>query len=229
MTGPSQRAGGLVGLALLAGCADRGLVSGPARSTSIATTGAVAAAGLLAGAVLTALVLVRTPRTGGARLASLVLAAQSAALTLATAVLTGAAVRGDQLLDRPDDAEQAASLLRLTGLDGREAEFFQLMAAAVVVLGLLAIALTVLAARCATGHDPTERLVATLLLGTEALASAGALAFVALGDRGQVVVASAALLPLLVAATWSAWPRATPLASEGAGTGGPGRVQRRHG
>lgn len=213
---------GLVGLALLAGCAERGVVSGPDGGPSTAAQGVVATAALLAASVLTALVLVGAGRSGGRRLAALVLAGQAAALTLTTAVLAGAAVRGEQLLDRPDDAEQAASLLRLGGLDGREAGFYRLMAVTVVVLGLLAIALASVAARCAAGHDPTGRAVATLLLGAETVGSAVALVFVALGDRGQVVVAAATALPLLGAATWSAWPRAVSAV-------GASQVQRHHG
>jgi hypothetical protein len=75
-------------------------------------------------------------------LAAWVLAAQAGGALVATAILTAMAVRQEQLLDRPDDAEQAASLVRLTGLDGREAGFFWVMAVTSLVAGLLILALT---------------------------------------------------------------------------------------
>lgn len=222
MTGRRRSLVLLLGALALGGCADRGVVSGPNGSTPATTTAAVVVAVALVVVVLAAIVLTGAWSRGGARLASVVLAAQAAGVWVATAVLLGMAVRGDQLVDHPAEAEQAASLLALSGLDGREPAFFRLMLAAVAVLGGLTLALLALSARLAAGRQPADRIVSCAVLAIETLASALAVGFVLAGDRGQIVLAGAALLPVVAAATWSSWPRST-------GAIDAGRVQRRHG
>ena len=217
----------LLGALVVAGCAERGVVSGPQGDTTTATTLVVVLAVALLVAVVATLLLAGTRWRHGARLAAVVLAVQAAAVWLGSAVLAGVAWRGDQLLDRPADAEQAASLLALSGLDGREPAFFVLMAATVTVLGGLTVAVLGLSARMATGTEAPERAVATAVLAAQTAASTVALGLVATGDRGRVIVVGAALLPLLVAATWSAWPRS--LSPTTTGMPGHGRVQRPHG
>jgi uncharacterized membrane protein YkvI len=128
-------------------------------------------------------------------------------VAVASAIVIGAAVRSQQLLDQPPDAEQAASLLGLTSLDGRDAGFFNLVVLVTVVVGGLLIAMLALAARFAADTDPLERWLATGLLGLEVLGSVACGALVALGYRHAGFVLPALGLPILVLATVNAWPR----------------------
>ena len=102
---------------------------------------------------------------------------------MASAIIVGAAVRSDQLLDREAGAEQAASILRLTSLDGRDSGFFTLIVLVTVIVGGLLIALLVLAARFAADTDPVERVLAAGLLGVEVLGSVACWVLLALGFR----------------------------------------------
>lgn len=191
---------------LVSGCAERGLASGPRTDPDVGTWAAVTTAAVGAAVVLAALVVLPARRPGGAGIASWVLGLQAGATTVAGAVVLGAAVRSEQLLGRPPDAEQAASLLRLTALDGDDSGFFTLVAVATVVLGTLLAATLSLAARCAADADPIERFVATAVLAIEAAASLVAVVLVALGFRHAGFVLPALALPILVAAVISAWP-----------------------
>jgi len=166
---------------------------------------AAAAAALVIGA----LVVLPVWRPGGANFAAGLLAAQVGAVVVGGAVLVGAAVRSEQLVTRSPDAEQAASLLRLTGLDGGDAGFFRLLGILMVVLGGLFVVVLVLATRFAAGRDPLERVLATALLALEATMSSGAVVAVVLGHRSLPFALGAAALPVLVVATVTCWPRAS--------------------
>ena len=170
-------------LAALGGCADRGLASGPTSTTSAATWAAVTVATVAVGVVLAALVVLPALRPGGSVLGSWVLGLQAGGVAVASAIIVGAAVRSEQLLDRAADAEQAASILRLTSLDGRDSGFFTLIVLVTVVVGGLLIALLVLAARFAADTDPVERVLAAGLLGVEVLGSVACWVLLALGFR----------------------------------------------
>ena len=204
----ARRAG--LGLALLAfgGCADRGLAAGPTSDTSAATWALVTVAAVGASVMLAALVVLPAMRPGGSVIASWVLAIQAGGAAVTSAVIVGAAIRSEQLLHRPPDAEQAASLLRLSGLDGRDSGFFTIIVLVTVLLGGLLVALLTLAARFAADADPLERLFASGLLVLEVAASLGSGVVVGLGFRHLGFVLSAAALPILVIATVAAWPRA---------------------
>ena len=138
---------------------------------------------------------------------SWVLALQAGGVAVAGAIVIGAAVRSEQLLDQPADAEQAASLLRLTTLDGRDSGFFTLMVLLTLILGGLLITVLVLAARFAADDDPLERVLACGLLTLEAAASVGSGVVVLLGFRHLGFVLPATALPVLVVAAVAAWPR----------------------
>ncbi len=196
-------------LVLAAGCAERGVTSGPPGSTGTGTWVAVVVAGVLAVVVLAALLLAPGWRRGGSVFAAGVLALQAAGAAVGGAILIGVAVRGEQLLGRPDDAEQAASLVRLTGLDGGDAGFFRLMVGVTVVLGALVIVVLALAARFAADVDPTERFLASALLALECAMSAVCGVLVLLGDGSRPVTIPAAALPVLVLALVTCWPRQT--------------------
>ncbi len=211
MTTRSALVGGSAATAasvVLGGCADRGLASAPSSSTGAGTWAAVAAAAVLVVVVVAALVAL-PGRDGrdGARLAEAVLALQAGAVALGTAVVVGAAVRSDQLITREPGAEQASSLLRLTGLDGGDSGFFPIVAVVSVLLGGLLLVITVLATRFAAGRDPLERALACGLLALESVAAATVAVFLVLGERGLPVVLPALALPVLVAAALTARPR----------------------
>ena len=189
------------------GCADRGLASGPSTPPGSGTWAVVTIATVLAGAVLAALIVAPALRPGGSVVGSWVLGLQAGGVAVASAIIVGAAVRSEQLLDQAPDAQQAASLLRLSGLDGGNSGFFNLIVLVTVVVGGLLIALLAIAARFAADTDPTERLLATGLLGLEALASVAAWILVALGFRHAGFVLPALALPVLVVATLAARPR----------------------
>jgi hypothetical protein len=193
--------------ALLGGCADRGVVSGPSSSPTASTWAAVVVAMVLATVVLAALIALPAMRPGGAKVAAWVLALQAGGVAVGGAIVIGAAVRSEQLVDRPPDAEQAASLLRLTALDGN-AGFFTLVALLVAVVGGLLVAVLAIAARFAADIDTVERVLASALLGLEVLASVTCGVLVALGFRHTGFVLPALALPALVVAAWSAWPKA---------------------
>lgn len=194
-------------LLVLGGCADRGLASGPSDSPTTGTWIIVTLAAAAAAGVLAALIVLPALRPGGSVFASGVLALQAGGVVVAGAVVVGAAVRSDQLLGRPADAEQAASLLRLSGLDGGDSGFFNLVVVVTVVLGGLLVTALVLAARFAADADPLERVLAAGLLALEAVASVVCGVLVALGFRHAGFVLPALALPVLLLATAAAWPR----------------------
>jgi len=198
----------LAGWGLFAGgCADRGLASGPTTAPGSGTWVVVGVAGAAVAIVLAALVILPARRPGGSDLAAWVLAVQAGAAVIGGAVIVGAALRTGSLLTQPDRTEQAASLLRLSGLDGGNQGFFRLMAATTIVLGSLLVSVLVLSARGAAGTDPLERALATAVLAVEGLASAGAVAWVLLGAPPVPITIGAATLPILVASTVAARPR----------------------
>jgi hypothetical protein len=201
----SRRAAALVAATVaLAGCADRGLVSGPSEPATDGTWAAVTLAAVGVTGVLAALVVLPARRPGGSALASWVLAIQAGGVALAGSILVGAAIRNEQLVERAD-AEQAASLLRLSGLDGGGG-YFSLIVAVTSVLAVLLVAALTLAARAAADDDPLERLVAAGVLGVEALASLTCIGFVLFGFRHAGFVLPALAFPVLVAAAVAAWP-----------------------
>lgn len=183
----SPRAGAaalLVLAALTGGCAERHVVSEPSSPPGAGTWVAVwVAAGLAALVIGVLLTLPVWRSSGGARLAAAVLALQTGALVVATAVLIGYAIRSRQLLGRPADAEPEVSLLRISRIDGDEA-LLALMVVLTAVLGGLATTLTALAARFAASTDPVERSIACTVLALELGAAAYALLRLLLGARG---------------------------------------------
>jgi hypothetical protein len=198
-----RRAAALTLLAL-GGCADRALVSGPSEPPDTTTWLVVTLAGVAIAVVLAGLVVLPARRPGGSALASWVLGLQAGGLTVAVAILVGAAVRNEQLIERADD-EQAASLLRLSGLDGGSG-FFDLVVVVTLLFGGLLLAALVLAARCAADDDGAERAMATGVLGIETAAALVCAGFVAFGFRHTAFVLPTLALPLLVAAMVAAWP-----------------------
>jgi hypothetical protein len=193
-------------IAVLGGCADRGLASGPSSTPTTATWAAVTVAAVGAGVVLAALIVLPVMQPGGSVIGAWVLALQASGVAVAGAIIVGAAVRSEQLLDQPD-TEQAASLLRLTALDGRDTGFFTLIVLVTLVIGGLIIAALVLAARFAADDDPLERSLAAGLLGIEVVWAVACWVLVALGFRHAGFVLPALSLPILVVAAWAAWPR----------------------
>jgi hypothetical protein len=201
---PRAAALGLGALAL-GGCADRALISGPSEPPGTATWLVVALAAVAIAVVLAALVVLPARRPGGSALASWVLGLQAGGLTVAVAILVGAAIRNEQLIERAD-AEQAASLLRLSGLDGADGGFFDLIVVVTLLFGGLLVAALVLAARCAADADGAERAMATGVLGIETSAALVCAGFVAFGFRHAAFVLPTLALPLLLAAMVAAWP-----------------------
>jgi len=200
-----RRGVALAGLVLASGCAQRGLASGPSTGQGAGTWVAVALAAAAAALVLSALVVVPAWRPGGSGFAAGLLALQAGATVVGGAVLVGSAIRSGQLADRPAEAEQAVSLIRLTGIDG-DADFFRTMAVLALVLGLLLVAVLVLAARFAAGADPVERTLACCLLAVEALLAGVAVVLGLLGHRSLPFALTAATLPVLVLAIVKCWP-----------------------
>ena len=205
---PDGSGGAVATLLLLsAGCADRGLASGPPSSPGAATWAAVGVAATAAALVVAALLVLPRGPAGGSVFAAGLLATQAGAVVVGGAVLIGAAVRSGQLVTRPTDAEQAASLLRLTGLDGGDAGFFRLLVVLTVLLGSLLVVVLALAARFAAGVDRLERALACVVLALEVGLSGFALVLVIRGDRSLPVVLAAAALPLPIVAGMTCWPR----------------------
>jgi hypothetical protein len=194
--------------AALGGCADRSLVSGPSDAPGTGTWAAVTVATVAIVVVTAALVVLPARRPGGSVLAGWVLALQAGAAFVAAAILVGAAIRNEQLVDR-EDAEQAASLVRLSDLDGGGG-YFSLIVVVTAVLAALAVAALVLAARAASDDDPLERLIATGVLGVESLASLMCIGLLIFGFRHTGFVLAALGFPILVAAAVAAWPRSAP-------------------
>jgi hypothetical protein len=201
-----RRGSAFAALLLAAGCAQRGVVSGPPSSTGTSTWLAVGLASAAAVLVLAALIVIPAWRRGGSPLATGLLAIETGAVVVGGAVLVGAAWRGATLAERSPDAEQAASLLQLTGLDGRDAGFFRLVGALTVVLGVLLVVVLVLAARFAADVDPVERRLASGVLAVEALVPAVAAGAIVLGHDSLPFVLTAALLPVLAVASVTCWP-----------------------
>lgn len=192
----------------LGGCAERRLVSAPSSPTTTGTWVAVAIAGLLITAVV-AVLLNRAwwERPRGARLATVVLSLEAAAVMVMSVLLIAVAVRSWQLIDRPPDEELATSILRLSRLDG-DGRFFALMVLFVVIVGGLAAAVLTLAARFAGDDDPLERWVACGVIGLQLAAGSAAAGCVALGYRSWPFLGPALAVPVLIAAFVSCWPRA---------------------
>lgn len=210
MTRRPWRAVAVGGALLLGGCADRGLATGPPAGTGAATWAAVTVAAVAAAVVVAALIVLPAMRPGGSVIGSWVLGLQAAGVAVAGAIVIGAAIRSEQLLHRPPDAEEAASLLRLSSLDGRDSGFFTLIVLVTLVVGGLLVALLTLAARFAADADPVERTFACGLLVLEVAASVGCAIVVGLGFRHLGFVLPATSLPVLVIAAVAAWPRPAP-------------------
>jgi hypothetical protein len=210
----AARLAALGAVALLGACADRGVAAGPSTDPGLGTWATVTFAAVLATVVLAAIIVLPAQRPGGSVVGSWVLGLQAAGLVVAVVLLVGAAVRSVQLLDRPPDAEQAASLVRLSGIDG-DTGLFQLIALVTVVLGGLLVAALVLAARFAADVDLLERTLATVVLGAEVLASLGCWVLLVLGFRHLGFVLPALALPVLVVAMVATWPRARSAGSAG--------------
>ena len=145
-------------------------------------------------------------RPGGSAFAAGLLGIQAGAAIVGSAVLVGAALRGADLVGRAGDAEQASSLLRLSGLDGGDAGFFRLVAVLTVVLGTLLIAMLVLSARFAADVDPVERTLACCVLAVEGLVSGLAVVLGLLGHHSLPFALTAAALPAIVLAIVKCWP-----------------------
>ena len=205
----SRRAAALAAAAAaLGGCADRGVVSGPSEPPSTGTWAAVTVAAGAITIVLAALLVLPARRPGGSTLASWVLALQAGGVALAGSTLVGAAIRNEQLVERSGD-EQAASLVRLSGLDGG-GDYFSLVVFVTSVLAALLVAALALAARGAADHDPVERTIVTGVLVVEAIASLVCVGLVVYGFRHTGLVLAALAFPLLVAAAVAAWPSEAP-------------------
>jgi hypothetical protein len=207
VTAPLRALGVPAAAALLGACAHRGVESGPPSGTGAGTWAVVVTAALAATVVIAALIALPAQRPGGSVFGSWVLALQAGGVTVAAAIVVGAAVRSEQLLGRPAEAEQAASLLRLSSLDGGDTGFFALIVLVTAGVGALLVTLFVLGARFAGDADPLERWFATGLLGLEVLGSVTCLAFVVSGFRHAGFVLPALALPVLVVATVAVRPR----------------------
>jgi hypothetical protein len=202
----SRRLGPVVVALLAAGCAERGVVTGPPSSTGTGTWALVAVAATLATLALAALVVLPAWRPGGSAFAAGLFGLQAGAAIVGGAVLVGVALRGADLVDRADEAEQASSLLRLSGLDGGDTGFFRLVAVLTVVLGTLLVALLELSARFAADVDPVERTLACCVLGVEGLVSGLAVVLGLLGHHSLPFALTAAALPVIVLALVKCWP-----------------------
>ena len=205
-----RRRGAVVTTALLAlgtsGCAERRLVSSPAETVSTGTWAAVWCAGVLIAVLLGVLLTLPAWRTtGGARFATALFTAQAGAVTLASLLLVGVAVRSWQLIDRPVDAAPTDALVRLSRTDGDTA-YFALMVLLVVVLGALLVTLLALGARFARSTDPVERLVACAVLAIQLGAAAYLTVLWLLGEHGWPFLGAALATPLLAIALATCWP-----------------------
>jgi hypothetical protein len=208
VTGRAARGVAVVAALLtLGGCADRGLAASPPSDPGTGTWAVVTVAAVAASVMVAALIVLPALRPGGSVIASWVLGLQAGGVAVTGAILVGAAIRSEQLLHRPPDAEQAASLLRLSVLDGRDSGFFTLIVLVTLVVGGLLIAMLALAARFAADRDHVERILACGLLAFEVAASVGCVVVVTLGFTHLGFVLPALALPVLVVATVAAWPR----------------------
>lgn len=191
----------------LGGCAERGVIAAPGRTPSSATWALVWVAGAVAAALIGLLLTLPVwRRRTGARLAVSVLTAQTGVGAVTGAVLTGAAVRSWQLVDRATDSEQAVALVRLSRVDG-DAAFLLHLSLLLAGLTVLTTLLSAACARLAAGSDWPDRSMASALLAVE-LGVAGYLAVrLGLGDRGLPYLGGALAVPLLLAAVISCLPR----------------------
>lgn len=211
MTPPPPAARVVAGVLLAAtsgGCARRELVAAPASSPGAATWTAVWVAAALATAVVG--VLLTYPaweRRTGARLAVTLLALQAGAAVVGGSVLLGLAVRSWQLVDTPDGAPLARSLVRISRIDGDTALVAMIVLLVVVLSALLAL-VTSLAAGMAASDDPTERWAAAVVLGLELGAAGAACGALLLGvDGGGALVVAALHLPVTAVAFATCLPR----------------------
>jgi hypothetical protein len=201
-----RRTGVLAMVLVASGCAERGVVSEPPSTTEAGTWVAVAVAATAATLVLTALIVLPAWRPGGSGFAAGLLGVQAAAAIVGGSVLVGAALRGATLVARPDDAEQAVSLVQLSGLDGGDTGFFRLVAVLTIVLGGLLVAVLVLGARFAADIDPVERTLACCILAVESLISGLAVVLGLLGHHSLPFALASAALPAIVLAIVKCWP-----------------------
>lgn len=200
----------LVGLVLLAGCAERGVASAPDSPPGLGTWALVWVAAGLAVVVLAALI----GGVGHGRwsLAVGVLSVQSAAVIVGGAGLAGLAIATWPLADAKaaGTPTSATSLVRISVTDG-DPRFYTLMLIVVVVLGPLLALLLGIAARFAGGDDPLERAVASIVLILELVPATYGLVRLVQGHPTGIAVLGALHLPILVIAIRAAWP-AQPLA-----------------
>lgn len=192
-------------VALGAGCAERGVGSGPDAPPSGPAWASVWLAVLVAAAVWGRLLTRTRVRRGAGRVARAVLALQAGSVVVGTALLVGLALRTGQLADQPPDAEVASSLVRVGQIDG-DGSLFALVTLVAVAVGALLALILVLAARFVHSPQRGERWSAVaVLVAMVAAAAAGAVA-VAGGSRWTPMVVLALQLPLAGAALMSAWP-----------------------
>lgn len=200
-------------LLLLAGCAERQLVTRPESTPSAATWSTVAAAAALAAVVIGVLLTLPAWRTrSGSRLAVWVLTAHVGAVVVGGVVLAATAVRTWQLLDQPVESAAHPALLRLSAVDG-DPGFYALMLLVTVVLTALVAVLLALATRWAAGEALVGRYIACAVLLLVLLADAAAAGMVVLGSRAWPYLLLTASWPLTAAALTSCWPRRSPAAA----------------
>ena len=196
---------------LLTGCANRGVASGPSAPQGAGTWLLVWAAAGLAVAVVAALIMrVHVPASGGARIATTVLAFHAGAVLVGGALLIGLAVRSGPLANAKAAGTPASgtSLIRVSVTDG-DPRFFTLMLGVVVLLSAsLALALT-MAARFAHDGHVIERTVACAVLGLELVLATYGLALVFWGHREWPYVVAALHVPVLTIAIATCWPRSS--------------------
>lgn len=209
MRPPLRTAAGLSGGLLLAGCANRGVASGPATEPGTGTWVLVSVAVALAIVVLGALLArLHTPAAGGDLLASTVLALHAGAALVGGALLAGLAVRSGPLANAKAAGTPVSevSLLRVSVTDG-DPRFFTLMVVLVVLLGASLTLLLTVAARNARNPDPVGRVVACAVLALELPVAAYGLARVFLGHHEWPYVLAALHVPVLTIAIATCWPR----------------------
>ena len=146
-------------------------------------------------------------RGAGRRLVPALLTAQAGGVIVVGAIAVAAAIRSWQLLGRPT-APVTRSLVTVSRIDG-DGRMFALIILTVVAMASLSALLLVLAARFAAGDDPTERTIASAVLGLEVALCGYGLAACLGGSRSAPALVAAVNLPLAMAAMVACWPART--------------------